>query len=57
MERMDMRGIQYIIDINNTDTNKNMIASYLHLYLNENMLFAQLIFVNEYINILFDPHF
>ena len=34
---------QYIIDMNKADTNANTIASYLYSYLNEDMLYSQLL--------------
>ena len=47
---------QYIIDMNNVGTNKNDIASYLYSYLNEDVLYAQILFVHGYITIFFDTH-
>ena len=47
---------KYIIDMHNVGTNKNDIASYLYSYLKEDMLYAQLLFVNGYITGFFDKH-
>ena len=40
---------RYIIGMHNAGTNKNDIASYLYSYLKEDVLYAQLLFVNGYI--------
>ena len=47
----------YIIDLNNVGTNKNDIASYLYSYLNKDMLYAQILFVNAYIVKYYYQHF
>ena len=48
---------QYIIDLNNVGTNKNDIASYLFSYLKEDMLYAQILFVDGYITEYYNSHF
>ena len=48
---------QYIIDLKNVGTNKNDIASYLFSYLKEDMLYAQILFVDGYITEYYNSHF
>ena len=43
--------------MNNVGTNKNNVASYLFSYLKEDMLYAQILFVNAYISDFYDKHF
>ena len=45
---------QYIIDVNNVGTNKNGISFYPYSYLNEDILYAHVLFVHAYIS---DKHF
>jgi hypothetical protein len=47
----------YIIGMNNVGTSKNDVASYLYSYLNEKMLWSQILFVNGYITEFYDTHF
>ena len=42
--------------MNNVGTNKKDITSYLYSYLKEDVLYAQLLFVNGYISAFFDKH-
>ena len=48
---------QYIINTNNVGKSKNDVASYLHSYLNEDMLKAQLYFICGFVNEFYDIHF
>ena len=46
----------YIIQMNNVGTNKNNISSYLYSYLKQDVMYAQLLFVNGFITGFFDKH-
>jgi len=48
---------QNIIDMNNVRRNKNDIGSYIYSYLNEDILYAQDLFVHSYIDEFFDKIF
>ena len=48
---------QYIIDMNNVGISKNDIFSYLYSYLNKDMLYAQILFINIYIIDFYNKHF
>ena len=48
---------QYVIDMNNVESKNNDIASYLFSYLNEDILYAHVLFVRSYIDEFFNKHF
>ena len=47
---------QYIIDIANVCTSTNDTASYLYSYLNKDVLYAQILFINAYIIEFYDKY-